>query len=151
MSQSSGYYYPDSFDHADLEHLFSVYSCGCYKPAGGETFHTYRPAGRCDYQLLYVADGAAYFQLSDGLRKAGRGDAVLYHPGQPQDYTYTCHLYTSAEPPMKLDTGSAKNTPSVPKPKRLGSMRVRGMTMMTLRKIEKKTACLALPRATKTL
>ena len=88
MGQSSGYYYPDSFDHVDLEHPFSVYSCGCYKPTGGEIFHTSRPAGRCDYQLLYVADGEACFQLSDGMHRALRGDAVLYHPRQPQDYSY---------------------------------------------------------------
>ncbi len=88
MEQSSGYYYPDSFDQVDLEHPFSVYSCGRYKLVGDEISHTCRPSGRQDYQLLYVADGVAYFQLPDGEHKATQGDAVLYHPRQSQDYIY---------------------------------------------------------------
>lgn len=88
MDMSSGYYYPDSFDHKDLEHPFSVYSCGHYRLSPGEVHHTIRPHGRLDYQLLYVAGGSAYFTLSDGCHKAMPGDAVIYLPEQPQDYQY---------------------------------------------------------------
>ena len=77
MEQSSGYYYPDSFDQVDLEHPFSVYSCGRYKLVGDEVSHTFRPSGRHDYQLLYVADGVAYFQLPDGEHKATQGEMCI--------------------------------------------------------------------------
>ena len=53
-----------------------------------------------------------------------------------------------AVPPIKLDTGSARNTPLVPSPAMEGSNSVSGMTMITLRNKEKNTACRDLPSAT---
>lgn len=54
-----------------------------------------------------------------------------------------------ALPPIKLEIGSARKTPSVPRLKSDGRKSVSGMTIMTLRNREKKTACFDLPRATK--
>ena len=56
-----------------------------------------------------------------------------------------------AHPPIRLETGSAQNTPSTPSPPIRGRSTVRGTTMITLRKIEKKVALFAFPRATNTL
>ena len=53
-----------------------------------------------------------------------------------------------ASPPTTLETGSARYTPSTPKPS-TGRSRVRGATMNALRRREKKTACLDFPRPTK--
>ena len=54
-----------------------------------------------------------------------------------------------AVPPIKLDMGSARNTPLTPSPAICGSMRVSGMTIITFRKREKKTAFLDRPSDTK--
>ena len=55
-----------------------------------------------------------------------------------------------ARPPNTLEMGSARKTPSTPKPQE-GRRIVSGTTMMALRSREKKMACLALPRAWKVL
>lgn len=52
-----------------------------------------------------------------------------------------------AVPPIKFETGSARNTPSVPNPI-AGSKMVSGITIITFRNREKKTACFDLPKAT---
>ena len=49
---------------------------------------------------------------------------------------------------MKLEMGSARNTPFTPRPNRWGRSSVRGVTMITLRNREKNTACLERPSAT---
>ena len=54
-----------------------------------------------------------------------------------------------ADPPMRLEIGSARKTPSTPRPKNFGRISVRGTTMITFLKIEKKIDCLAFPSATK--
>ena len=53
-----------------------------------------------------------------------------------------------ASPPMALDMGSARNTPSTPAPS-LGSNMVRGATITALRSREKKIAWREYPRAVK--
>ena len=52
---------------------------------------------------------------------------------------------------MRLEIGSAMNTPLTPSAPMRGSRRVSGTTMMILRKSEKNTACFALPSPTKVL
>jgi len=64
-------------------------------------------------------------------------------------HTVRSMVIMQAEPPTKLETGSAMKTPLTPSPKRPGRIRVRGTTMMTLRKMEKKMACFFLLRALK--
>ena len=64
-------------------------------------------------------------------------------------HTVRSMVTKQAVPPIKLDTGSARNTPSVPRLAMVGSHNVRGITMITLRNKEKNTACLDLPSATK--
>ena len=49
---------------------------------------------------------------------------------------------------MKLEMGSARNTPVTPSPNSRGSSSVRGTTMTTFRNREKNTACLDRPSAT---
>ena len=50
---------------------------------------------------------------------------------------------------MKLEMGSAMNTPLVPSPINCGSRTVSGVTIITFLKIEKKIARLDFPSATK--
>ena len=51
-----------------------------------------------------------------------------------------------AMPPITLDIGSARNTPATPRPPICGRIRVRGTTIITFLRIEKKIAFFAFPR-----
>lgn len=72
----------------DRERELLVSSCGHYKLLHRQRFTTVRPQGRPDYQLLYVAGGCAEFSTAAGTGTVAEGGAVLYRPGEPQQYTY---------------------------------------------------------------
>lgn len=65
-----------------------VGSCGHYRFSNADLFHTRRPEGRQDYQLLYVASGKACFSVSGEAYLLEAGNMVIYRPGEPQDYVY---------------------------------------------------------------
>ena len=75
-------------DFSDTSQPLVVGSCGHYRFFGNEVFHTRRPEGRVDYQLLYVCSGIAHFQVAGEDYALPAGNMVLYTPGQPQDYVY---------------------------------------------------------------
>ena len=75
-------------DFADTSQPLVVGSCGHYRFFGNEVFHTRRPEGRVDYQLLYVCSGIAHFQVAGEDYALPAGNMVLYVPGEPQDYVY---------------------------------------------------------------
>lgn len=50
-----------------------------------------------------------------------------------------------AAPPIRLDTGSARNTPRTPKNN--GKINIKGITIIPLRNIEKNIDCFARPSA----
>ncbi len=68
---------------------FVINSCGHYRLLTREKFLTSRPAGREDYQLLYLYRGQARFLIKGRRIQAQEGSAVLYTPGEPQWYEYT--------------------------------------------------------------
>ncbi len=75
-------------DTADFSRPLVVKSCGNYRFISRSPQPTYRPNGRSDYQLLYIASGQAHF-FFDGEEKAlSAGHIVLYRPGELQNYTY---------------------------------------------------------------
>lgn len=88
MLNYSGYYNQsdDDLPQNDVELL--VKSCGHYKLLHLQKMQTVRPSGRGDYQLLYVAEGTAHFQIGDMTYDVGKGGALLYRPGVPQNYYY---------------------------------------------------------------
>ena len=47
-----------------------------------------RPAGRLDYQLLYVQYGESHHVLDGKWQNVKAGGVVIYHPGEPQFYSY---------------------------------------------------------------
>lgn len=65
-----------------------VSSCGTYRLKTRSHFETNRPKGRPDYQLLYVATGAATFYFEGHSRLLGAGSVALYRPGESQRYVY---------------------------------------------------------------
>lgn len=47
-----------------------------------------RPAGRLDYQLPYVQYGESHHMLDGKWQNVKAGGVVIYHPGEPQFYSY---------------------------------------------------------------
>lgn len=63
-------------------------TCGGYYKIDTGTMKTERPQGREDFQLLYVAEGTAYF-VFNGLKQAvTKGNVILFRPNEPQMYYY---------------------------------------------------------------
>lgn len=67
-----------------------INSCGTYRLITRNELETCRPAGRIDYQLIYIASGKGYFYFSDSVKPTviEAGNMVLYHPDEFQKYAY---------------------------------------------------------------
>lgn len=88
MYSNSGYLNDIDMDIADHEHEIAVYSCGNYRFISRQEMVTLRPAGRVDYQLIYVSEGSAEFEKEGRLIELGAGSLILYRPLEPQKYYY---------------------------------------------------------------
>lgn len=65
-----------------------VISCGTYRLYSIQKLPTFRPKGRVDYQLLYVAAGKAHFFFDGKEEIVPAGHMVLYRPKEQQKYVY---------------------------------------------------------------
>ena len=63
MYTNSAYLHNSLLDIVDKSRPLIVTSCGTYKLYTQKEFTTYRPKGRKDYQLIYVAAGKAHFDM----------------------------------------------------------------------------------------
>lgn len=88
MISESGYFYTSETGTKDTEFAISVNSAGRYKIITQKAFETVRPAGRVDFQLLYIAKGAAHFQIDGEMQRLKEGTVVLYFPEESQCYLY---------------------------------------------------------------
>ena len=89
MLNISGYLGPSSeIPIVDDRAPIVISSCGHFRLSREEYLITSRPAGRPDYQLLYIAGGTAHFWLKEKERVLPEGHTVLYRPGESQRYTY---------------------------------------------------------------
>ena len=88
MYANASYLNNSILEFTDDSQPLVVGSCGNYRVSGDDLFHTKRPKGRRDYQLLYVASGKAHFTVEGQLHSLPAGNMVIYRPGQPQDYVY---------------------------------------------------------------
>lgn len=89
MYSNTGYLRNDDVDYEDRVRPLVINSCGLYRLIGGTTVSsTFRPQGRKDYQLLYVASGCAYFFYQEKTIKVSAGNMILYRPGECQKYIY---------------------------------------------------------------
>lgn len=76
------------------DHIFSpdteflVNECGHYRIIKLPDYYLARPHGRPDYQLLYVAEGCAWFMVDGVDTPANAGDFIIYSPRYPQYYHY---------------------------------------------------------------
>lgn len=67
-----------------------VGSCGTYHLFTHPRLPTYRPKGRLDFQILYIASGKAHFYFNDDGTDTvvNAGNIVVYRPKEPQKYEY---------------------------------------------------------------
>lgn len=88
MYTFTGFLNRDETDLEDMTQEIRINSCGIYKLIARERVSTYRPGGRGDYQILYVAEGKAWFTVGDDQVEAAAGNMFLYRPGEDQKYDY---------------------------------------------------------------
>ena len=65
--------------------------CGTYKLYTRPKLPTWRPRGRLDFQLIYIAAGKAHFHFGRNSEEetiVHAGHMVLYRPKEPQKYEY---------------------------------------------------------------
>lgn len=88
MYTNVAYLHNSLADIADDSRSLIVRSCGYYRIISRVEFHTDRPSGRRDFQLLYIAKGKGYFTIGGKLRTLTEGSMILYRPDEPQHYFY---------------------------------------------------------------
>lgn len=72
----------------DLSIPLRANCCGVYRLVSRPVMSTIRPAGRPDYQILYIASGKAWFTFQGTATEVPAGNMVLYEPLQYQQYSY---------------------------------------------------------------
>ncbi|MCI9080573.1 MAG: AraC family transcriptional regulator [Lachnospiraceae bacterium] len=89
MYINSGYLNNSLIDFKDKSKPLIVGSCGTYRLIKHPKLPTWRPKGRIDYQLLYIAAGKAHFYFKDNEDTiVTAGNFVLYRPREMQRYIY---------------------------------------------------------------
>ena len=88
MYVNSGYLYNTRVPIKDKSKPLIVGSCGTYRLRRKQKLPTWRPRGRLDYQLLYVASGKTHFFFNGKEEIVPAGYMVLYQPRQEQHYEY---------------------------------------------------------------
>lgn len=82
MYTNSAYIHNSLLDIVDKSKPIIITSCGTYKLYTQKEFTTFRPKGRKDYQLIYVAAGKAHFEIDGKDMIACPGNMVIYRPRQ---------------------------------------------------------------------
>ena len=90
MYINSAYLNNSLVDFLDKSRPLVVGSCGTYHLYTRPKLPTYRPKGRLDFQLLYIASGIAHFYFDNEEKDTivPAGHMVLYRPKEPQRYVY---------------------------------------------------------------
>ena len=88
MYVNSGYLHNTRVPIKDKSKPLLVGSCGTYRLRTKKKLPTWRPRGRLDYQLLYVASGKTHFFFNGREEIVPAGYMVLYQPRQEQHYEY---------------------------------------------------------------
>ncbi|MEE3420453.1 MAG: AraC family transcriptional regulator [Lachnospiraceae bacterium] len=88
MYINAAYLHNSRIDFMDKTRPLIVGSCGTYRLEDDPKVPTWRPRGRLDYQLLYIADGKTHFFLDGRDVTVGAGNMVLFRPREEQHYIY---------------------------------------------------------------
>lgn len=90
MYINTGYLNNSHMDFKDKSRPLIVGSCGTYRLTTHPQLPTYRPRGRLDFQIIYIASGKGYFHFDspDNETVVPAGNIVLYRPKEFQKYEY---------------------------------------------------------------
>lgn len=88
MYTNNAYLNNSTQDIKDKSKPLIVTSCGTYRLYTRPKLPTWRPRGRLDFQLLYIAAGKAHFHFDGKEQIVTAGHMVLYRPKEPQKYEY---------------------------------------------------------------
>ena len=88
MYTNNAYLNNTVLDIKDKSKPLIVTSVGTYHLYTRPILPTWRPRGRLDFQLLYIASGKAHFHFGDKEEIVTAGHMVLYRPKEPQKYEY---------------------------------------------------------------
>ena len=90
MYINSGYKNNSFIDFKDKSRPLIVGSCGTYRLSSHPKLPTYRPRGRLDFQMIYIASGRAYFHFDKPENETivTAGNIVLFRPKEFQKYEY---------------------------------------------------------------
>ena len=82
MYMNTGYLNQSHQDFKDKRQPLVVGSCGCYRLSTYPKLPTYRPRGRLDYQIIYIASGKGYFHFDSPENETivPAGNIVLFRP-----------------------------------------------------------------------
>ncbi len=90
MYTNNAYMNNSTVDRKDKSKPLVITMCGTYKLYTKPKLPTWRPRGRLDFQLLYIAAGKAHFHFGSDTEETivPAGHMVLYRPKEPQKYEY---------------------------------------------------------------
>lgn len=90
MFMNNAYINDSLLNYKDTKNPLTVLSCGTYKLNNMPKLPTYRPKGRLDYQLIYIASGKAHFYFDEKEEGTviNAGTFVLFKPKDFQKYVY---------------------------------------------------------------
>ena len=88
MYANTAYTNNSLIDRMDKSKPLIVTCCGTYHLYTRPKLPTWRPKGRLDFQLLYVASGKGHFHFNGKEQIITAGHMVIYRPKEPQKYEY---------------------------------------------------------------
>lgn len=88
MYFNAGFLHNSRLPLKDKSKPLIVSSCGTYRLINREKLPTWRPKGRLDYQIIYIAAGKAHFFFDNEEVVVPAGHMVLFQPKQEQHYEY---------------------------------------------------------------
>lgn len=90
MYMNTGYLNHSLMDFKDKSRPLIVGSCGTYRLSTHPKLPTYRPRGRLDFQIIYIASGLGHFHFDnpDNETIVPAGNIVLFRPKEFQKYEY---------------------------------------------------------------
>lgn len=90
MYMNSAYKNHSVLDFKDKSKPLTVGSCGTYRLSSRFRLPTYRPRGRLDFQIIYIASGQAYFHFGSPENETvvTAGNIILFRPKELQKYEY---------------------------------------------------------------
>ena len=90
MYMNTGYLSHSHMDFKDKSRPLIVGSCGIYRLSEHPKMPTYRPRGRVDFQIIYIAAGCGHFHFYtvDNETIVPAGNIVIFRPKELQKYEY---------------------------------------------------------------